>query len=249
MPANEKKLLRKLRQAINDFQMIKPNEIVIVGISGGKDSMVMAWLLNRYRRIIKNKFEIRAFYVSGWPVEDCFDFETYKKFFDDNFDFTLERIEMNIPKGSKLVEWVWNHCQWCAYARRISFMKMAQNIGATKITLGHHMDDIITTTFINMIEWRKLKIMPPINKMRKWDITFVRPMAYMREQEIKNFAKLNSIPHSSCGCSVGSNTLRNNMKYNLVWANEEKFPKFTENIFWALIRDFREKYESIGYNM
>ncbi|MDR3151197.1 MAG: hypothetical protein LBU14_06640 [Candidatus Peribacteria bacterium] len=71
----------------------------------------------------------------------------------------------------------------------------------------------------------------------------------MREQEIKNFAKLNSIPHSSCGCSVGSNTLRNNMKYNLVWANEEKFPKFTENIFWALIRDFREKYESIGYNM
>jgi tRNA(Ile)-lysidine synthase TilS/MesJ len=64
MIASEKKLLRKLRQAINDFQMIKPKEKVIVGISGGKDSMVMAWLLNRYRRIIKDKFEIRAFYVS-----------------------------------------------------------------------------------------------------------------------------------------------------------------------------------------
>jgi hypothetical protein len=66
--------------------------------------MVMAWLLNKYRRIIKDKFEIRAFYVSGGPVEDCFDFETYKNFFDKNFDFTLERIEMNIPKGSKLLE-------------------------------------------------------------------------------------------------------------------------------------------------
>jgi tRNA(Ile)-lysidine synthase TilS/MesJ len=74
-------------------------------------------------------------------------------------------------------------------------------------------------------------------------------MAYMRETELKNFAKLNKIPHSSCGCSVGSNTMRNNLKYNLVWANEEKFPKFTENIFWALIKDFKEKYEKVGYSM
>jgi hypothetical protein len=66
--------------------------------------MVMAYLLNKYRKIIKDKFEIRAIYVSGGPVEDCFDFETYKKFFNDNFDFTLERIEMNIPEGSKLLD-------------------------------------------------------------------------------------------------------------------------------------------------
>jgi tRNA 2-thiocytidine biosynthesis protein TtcA len=241
--------LRKMRQAINDFQMIKPKEKVIVGISGWKDSMVMAWLLDRYNRIIKDKFEIRAFYVSGWPVEDCFDFETYKKFFDENFDFTLERIEMNIPEGSKLLDWVGNRCQWCAYARRISLMKMCKKIGATKIILWHHMDDIVTTTMINMIQGRKLKIMPPVNKMRKWDITFIRPIAYLRETEIKNFAKKMWIPHSSCWCSVGSNTMRNNMKYNLIWANEAKFPNYTENIFWALIKDFKEKYESIGYSM
>ncbi|MDR2411654.1 MAG: hypothetical protein LBD88_03650 [Candidatus Peribacteria bacterium] len=53
-----------------------------------------------------------------------------------------------------------------------------------------------------------------------------------------------NIPHSSCGCSVGSNTMRNKLKTNLVRTNEQKFPKFTENIFWALIKDFRKKYES-----
>ncbi|MDR0772511.1 MAG: hypothetical protein LBF15_05935 [Candidatus Peribacteria bacterium] len=74
-------------------------------------------------------------------------------------------------------------------------------------------------------------------------------MAYLREHEIKAFAKKNKIPHSSCGCSVGSNTMRNNMKHNLIWVNEEKFPNYTENIFWALIKDFKEKYEKIGYSM
>lgn len=105
------------------------------------------------------------------------------------------------------------------------------------------MDDIVVTTMMNMIEWRKLKIMAPVNKMDLWDITFIRPMAYVREKDLVTYVTDNKIPYSPCNCPVWEDTMRNKIKFWLVRENEKHFPKYTENMFWALIKDFQEKYK------
>ena len=111
------------------------------------------------------------------------------------------------------------------------------------------MDDIVVTSFMNMIEWKKLKIMPIKNKMSLWDITFIRPMAYIREREILKLAQLNEIPYSACNCPVWTDWTRNKIKHEIVRPNEKIFPKFVENTFWALAKDFMEKYEKDWYSM
>ena len=212
--------------------------------------MVLLYLLNEYRRHSKEKFNIRAIYIFKNFLIDCdINFLEKKKYFEEELWIPLEKVDINLPEESKLNEWIWQSCQWCAYARRIAMFKLCEKYWATKIIYGHHMDDIVVTTFMNMLQWKKLKIMPLKNKMWLWDITFIRPMAYIREKEILNFAIANEIPYSACNCPVWTDWMRNKIKHEILWQNEKVIPKFVENTFWALIKDFREKYEKDGYTM
>lgn len=250
MSASEKKLLRKMKTAIYDFDMIKPWETIIIGVSWWKDSMLLWYLMSQLRKQIKEKFEIKAVYIFKEFLIDCdIKFQEKKEYFEKELQIPLEKINIKLPEDSKLNEWVGKSCQWCAYARRIALMKLCEKRWATKICLWHHMDDIVVTSMMNMIEWRKLKIMPPVNKMTKWDVTFIRPMAYLREKEIMNMVKLKEIPYSPCSCPIWENTMRNRIKKEIVWPNEKILPKYTQNIFWALIKDFQEKYKKDWYNM
>ncbi len=250
MGALEKRLLRKMKNAIYDFEMIKEWETILVWISGWKDSMLLWYMLSQLRRNMKEKFEIKAVYIyKDFLVDYDIDFEEKRKYFEEKLNLTLEKIDVKIPKNSKLNDWVWQSCQRCSYARRIAMMKLSQKYKATKICYWHHMDDIVVTTLLNMIEWRNLKIMPPINKMKKLDVSFIRPMAYLREKEIMRLVNLLEIPYSKYACPIWENTMRNKIKKDIVWKNEELFPKYTENIFWAFIKDFKEKYQKCWYNM
>lgn len=250
MKALEKKLLKKIRTAICDFDMIKEWETVLLWVSWGKDSMVLWYLLNQYRKIAKEKFEIRAIYIFKNFLIDCdINFLEKKKYFEEELWIPLEKVPINLPEESKLNDWLGQSCQWCAYARRIAMFKLCEKYWATKIIYGHHMDDIVVTSFMNMIQGKKLKIMPPKNKMSLWDITFIRPLAYVREHEVLSFAKAKQIPFSACNCPVWENWMRNKIKKEIIWENEKIIPKYTENIFWSLIKDFREKYEKNWYSM
>lgn len=245
----EKRLLKKIRSAISDFEMIQNWETVLLWVSWGKDSMVLWYLLSQYRKIAKNKFDIKAIYIFKDFLIDCdINFEEKKKYFEEELWISLEKVVLSLPAESKLNDWLWQSCQWCAYARRIAMFKLCTKYGATKIIYWHHMDDIVVTSFMNMLQWRKLKIMPPKNKMNLWDITFIRPLAYVREKEILRFAQINNIPFSSCNCPIWTDWNRNKIK-KVIWENEQIIPNFVENIFWSLIKDFREKYEKDWYTM
>lgn len=246
----EKRLIRSLTKAINDFSMIKWWETVLIWISWWKDSMLLWYLLNEYRKKQKEKFEIRWVYIFKEFLINCdVEFEEKRKYFEEVLNIPLEKVNINLPPESKLNEWIWQSCQRCAYARRIAMMKLCQKYNASKIAFWHHMDDIVTTTFMNMIMWRKFKIMPPINRMRAWDITFIRPMAYIREKDILRLVLAKKIPFSPCSCPVWEDKTRNTIKKQIVRQNEKIFPNFVENTFWSFIKDFKEKYESIGYSM
>lgn len=245
-----KKILRKMKNAIYDFWMIKEWETILVWISWWKDSMLLWYLLSQLRKSMKEKFEIKAVYIFKEFLIDCdINFEEKRKYFEEKLNIPLEKINIKLPEDSKLNNGIGQSCQRCAYARRIAMMKLCEKYKATKICLGHHMDDIVVTTFMNMIEWRNLKIMPPVNRMRSWDITFIRPMAYLREKEIIRLVEQLQIPYSACSCPVWENTMRNKIKKDIIWQNEKILPKYVENIFWSFIKDFKEKYEKCGYNM
>ncbi len=250
MSASEKKMLKKIKNAIYDFWMIKPWETIILWVSWWKDSMLLWYMMSELRKQIKEKFEIKAVYIFKEFLIDCdIKFEEKRKYFEEELGIPLEKVNIKLPEESKLNDGVWQSCQWCAYARRIALMKLCKKRWATKICLWHHMDDIVVTTLMNMIEWRSLKIMPPINKMSKWDVSFIRPLAYLREKDILRMVENKEIPYSPCSCPVWENTMRNRIKKEIVWPNEKILPKYTENIFWSLIKDFREKYEKDWYSM
>jgi len=246
----EKRMKKAVISAINDFNMIEPWETILLWVSWWKDSMVLWYLLNQVRRSMKNSFNIRWVYIFKEFLINCdIMFEEKRKYFEEILDIPLEKVNINLPADSKLNEGIWQSCQWCAYARRIAMMKLCQKYSASKIAFGHHMDDIVTTTFMNLITWRKLKVMPPINRMRAWDIAFIRPLSYIREKDIMKLALAREIPFSWCNCPVWEDKTRNNIKKNIVWENEKIFPNFVENTFWWFIRDFKEKNEKIDYFM
>jgi tRNA 2-thiocytidine biosynthesis protein TtcA len=246
----EKRMKRDMINAIKEFNMIEEGETILVGVSWGKDSMLLGYLLNELRKSSKEKFNIRWVYIFKEFLIDCdIRFEEKRQYFEDVLNIPLEKVNINLPEDSKLNEGVGQSCQWCAYARRVAMMKLCQKYGATKIAFGHHMDDIVVTTFMNMVQWRKMKIMPPINRMRSWTVAFIRPMAYLRERDIQRMVDARGIPYSGCNCPVWENRMRNKIKKEIVWPNEKVLPDFVENTFWALIKDFKEKYEKVWYSM
>lgn len=243
----EKNIIRLTKRAIKDFSMIGAGEKIIVWVSWGKDSMVLGYILNEIRKQQKDKFEIYGVYIFKEFLINCdIQFEEKRKYYEEVLKIPLEKINLRLPADSKLNDGIWQNCQRCAYARRIALMKTADKIGATKICLGHHMDDIVTTSFMNMTQGRKLKIMPPINKMECWDFTFIRPLSYIREKDIQILCNQKNIPFSPCSCIIWETTMRNKIKKQL-WDFESKIPWLVENSFWALVKDFQEKYKDKEY--
>lgn len=243
----EKNILQKTKQAIYDFDMIQDGDLILLWVSGWKDSMLLWYTLKELQKSMKQKFEMRAVYMFKEFLIHCdIQFEEKRAYYEDVLWIPLEKVDIQLPEGSKVNEWIWLSCQWCAYSRRISMMKLCQQYGATKICYGHHLDDIVTTTFMNLANGRNLKIMPPINKMQKSNVSFIRPLSYVREMDIKKLCIEKWIPFSACSCPVWETTMRNKVKYEL-WDLEKKLPNFMENSFWGLVKDFKEKYEDKQY--
>lgn len=248
MPS-EKKILRDIQKAIKDFDMIADWDTVLLWVSGGKDSMFLGYAMSQLQKRMKNKFKIIWVYMFKEFLIDCdIRFEEKKKYYEEELWIPLEKVNIKLPEDSKINEhWVKQTCQWCAYARRISMMKLCQKFWATKIMLWHHMDDVVVTTFMNMTQWRKFQVMAPKNKLISWKLSFIRPMVYLREKDIMSFVKENKIPYSWCECPVGEDWMRMKIKKEIIWHNEKVLPNFTENVFWAFIKEFQNKYKDVDY--
>lgn len=243
----ERNIIRDTKKAIYDFNMIEDGETILLWVSGWKDSMLLWYILHTIRKHLKIKFEIRAVYVFKEFLINCdIQFEEKRKYFEDVLWIPLEKVNLKLPEDSLLNEWVGQSCQRCAYSRRIAFMKLCSKRNATKICFGHHLDDIVTTTFMNLSTGRNMKIMPPINRMYKWDIAFIRPFMYVREADIRKLCIEKEIPFSACSCPVWQDTLRNRIKGDL-WEMEKKYPNFIENTFHGFLKDFVKKYKDKNY--
>lgn len=230
---NENKLQKRLRskvgKAIADYNMIEAGDVVMAAISGGKDSFAMLDILLNLKRSAPIKFDVVAVNLDqkqpGFPAHvlpDYFETLNIPYYIVDKDTYSV--VKAKVPEGKTT-------CGLCSRLRRGTLYSFAEKIGATKIALGHHMDDIVETLFLNMFHGAKMKAMPP--KLRSDDMrnAVIRPMAYCREKDLERFAEIRQYPIIPCNlCGSQENLQRQNIKAMLT-AWDKQTPGRVENIF------------------
>jgi len=228
----EKKLCRLVGQAIGDFGMIEDGDKVMVCVSGGKDSYAMLDVLMKLRERAPINFEIVAVNLDqkqpNFPAEIL---PNYLKSLGVQFHIeeqdTYSIVKRVIPEGKTT-------CGLCSRLRRGILYRVADELGATKIALGHHRDDILETLMLNMFYAGKLKAMPPKLRSDDGKHIVIRPLAYVPEKLLERYAQDMNFPIIPCDlCGSQPNLQRQVMKEMLRdW--EKKHPGRVENLFRSM---------------
>ncbi|MBU3618466.1 tRNA 2-thiocytidine(32) synthetase TtcA [Polynucleobacter sp. JS-JIR-II-c23] len=228
----EKKLCRLVGQAIGDFGMIEESDKVMVCVSGGKDSYAMLDILMKLRERAPINFEIVAVNLDqkqpNFPAEIL---PNYLKSLGVQYHIeeqdTYSIVKRVIPEGKTT-------CGLCSRLRRGILYRVADELGATKIALGHHRDDILETLMLNMFYAGKLKGMPPKLRSDDGKHIVIRPLAYVPEKLLERYAADMNFPIIPCDlCGSQPNLQRQVMKEMLRdW--EKKHPGRVENLFRSM---------------
>jgi len=219
-------------KAIGDFNMIEDGDVVMVCLSGGKDSYTLLDILRTLQKRAPIDFKLIAMNLDqkqpGFP-EDVL--PNYLKGIGVDFHIetqdTYSIVKEKIPEGKTT-------CSLCSRLRRGIIYKVAGELGANKIALGHHRDDMVETLFLNMFFGGKLKAMPPKLVTDKGDHVVIRPLAYCVEKDIARYARGMEFPIIPCNlCGSQENLQRQNIKQMLTeW--ERQYPGRSQTIFTAM---------------
>jgi tRNA 2-thiocytidine biosynthesis protein TtcA len=227
-----KRLCRLVGQAIGDFNMIEDGDKVMVCLSGGKDSYALLDILLTLRERAPIHFDIVAVNLDqkqpNFPAHVLPDYlaKLGVPFHIETQD-TYSIVKRVVPEGKTT-------CALCSRLRRGILYRVAGELGATKIALGHHRDDIMETFFLNMFFGAKLKAMPPKLQSDDGKNIVIRPLAYVKEADTSRYADIKQFPIIPCDlCGSQENLQRKQIKAMMrEW--EKKFPGRVENIFSAL---------------
>jgi tRNA 2-thiocytidine biosynthesis protein TtcA len=227
-----KRLRRNVGQAIGDFNMIEDGDRVMVCLSGGKDSHALLDILLQLREIAPVRFEVVAVNLDqkqpGFPAEVL---PAYLKGLGIPFHIeeqdTYSVVKRVIPEGKTT-------CSLCSRLRRGVLYRVAGELGATKIALGHHRDDILETLFLNLFYGGKLKAMPPKLVSDDGRHIVIRPLAYCRERDLEAWAALRRFPIIPCDLCGSQEQLKRKETKALLREWDRRFPGRVEKIFAAL---------------
>lgn len=228
----QKRIRRNTGQAIADFNMIEDGDRIMVCLSGGKDSFTMLDILMSLQKSAPVSFELIAVNLDqkqpGFPEHILPQYleqlgVEYKIVEEDTYSIVQDKI----PEGKTT-------CSLCSRLRRGILYRTAKELGATKIALGHHRDDILETLFLNMFYGGKIKGMPPKLVSDNGEHVVIRPLAYCREKDIIKYANMREYPIIPCNlCGSQPNMQRQNIKQMLNgW--DKQFPGRIETMFSAM---------------
>jgi tRNA 2-thiocytidine biosynthesis protein TtcA len=230
----QKRLRRQVGEAIVDYNMIEAGDKVMVCLSGGKDSYAMLDVLMSLQRSAPVDFELVAVNMDqkqpGFPEHVLPEYLTKLgvPFHIVERD-TYSVVKAVIPDGKTT-------CGLCSRLRRGTLYGFAEQIGATKIALGHHKDDIVETLFLNIFYAGRLKAMPPKLLADDKRNMIIRPMAYCREADIAEFAQLKQFPIIPCNLCGSQENLQRQVIKEMLTAWDKQYPGRVETIFSSLQR-------------
>jgi tRNA 2-thiocytidine biosynthesis protein TtcA len=228
----EKRLCRQVGQAIVDFNMIEEGDKVMVCVSGGKDSYAMLDILLKMKARAPVHFELIAVNLDqkqpGFPEHILPEYlkKVGVPFHIENQD-TYAIVKRVVPEGKTM-------CSLCSRLRRGILYRVADELGATKIALGHHRDDMLQTFFLNMFFGGKLKSMPPKLVSDDGRHIVIRPMANVAEKDLTRWAEHRAFPIIPCTLCGSQENLQRKQVGNMLREWEKKYPGRIESMFSAL---------------
>lgn len=239
-----KKIWAKFVKAIKDFNLIEDGDKIAIGVSGGKDSLLLCKLFQELKKDRSKNFEVA--FISMNPGFEAFDLEQFKKNLDDLgveceiFDANVWEIAFKEAPDSP--------CFLCAKMRRGVLYNKVEELGYNKLALGHHMDDMIETTLINMFYAGTTKTMLPKVKSTSERLELIRPLIYVKEKDIISYINYNEIQAMACGCPIEAGKVDSKRKRvkQLLEELEKENPQIKQSIFNSM-KNINLDYV-LGYN-
>ena len=228
----QKKLRRQVSWAIRDFNMIEDGDVIMVCVSGGKDSYTLLDILLLLKRIAPISFDVVAVNLDqkqpGYP-EDILPAYLNEQ---GIAHYILEKdtysiVKSVVPEGK-------TYCSACSRLRRGSLYGFAKQIGATKIALGHHRDDMLATFFLNLFHGGALKSMPPKLLSDDKQNLLIRPLAYVEEKDIIEYARLKEFPIIPCNLCGSQTNLQRAIINDMLREWDDAHPQRLASIFKAM---------------
>ena len=228
MPYKDK-IKKLMGKAIKDYHLIEDGDKVLVGLSGGKDSMALLELLAEQSKIFKPQFTVEAVYVRMRNIPYQSD-EDYLSAFAASKDVILHIVEtsFDIQEDRKKTP-----CFLCSWYRRKKIFETAKALGCNKIALGHHKDDIMQTAMMNLTFNGRFESIPPLLKMDKFDMTIIRPLCLVREEALRQMAEEECYQRQVKNCPYEHETQREALKI-IIRELEKINPEFEYSLLHAI---------------
>lgn len=227
------KLLSRIRKAVTDYGMIQDGDKVAVGVSGGKDSLVLVYCLKELQRFLPQKFDLVAITLD--LGNEGFDRERLIRFYQQiGVEYHVENTDI-----AKIVFDIRNEknpCSLCSNMKRGAIYSTAKSLGCNKAAFGHHKDDVIETMILSLFYEGRINTFSPVTYLDRTDITLIRPMIYLEEKMIRTFVQKEGIIPVPSGCRVDGVTKRQEVK-ELIRNLSRENRHLKDNLFGAIQRN------------
>ena len=221
------RLTKRFHKACADYQLIEDDDHILIGLSGGKDSLLLTELLGRRAQIYVPRFKVTALHVRVRERDYHTDLGYLQSFCD----------EAKVPL---IVRDIDNPCFLCSWYRRKELFNVAQEMGCNKIAFGHHRDDIVQTLLMNLIFQGAFATMPPILRMDKMPLKIIRPLCLIEEADIIKYAQMRAYQKQTKLCPFEHVSSREKVK-GLLEEIKTLNPEAIDSIFGALT-NIKENY-------
>ncbi len=222
--------LTRVKRMIYQYKMVADGDRVAVGVSGGKDSAALLFIMKLFQRHSPVKFALLPAYVHlGWPV-DLAPLESLAA----RFDLPLHVEETNIARIVFETRKEKNPCALCANMRRGALHQAALKLGCNKVALGHHLDDAIQTFMMNLIYTGQMDTFKPVTYLDRTDLHMIRPLITLPESVLDSLARRENLPLLKNPCPISGSTKRSEMN-DLVEELSTRYPDLREKWRAALL--------------
>ena len=225
------KLMGLVRRCVDDYDMIQEGDRIAVGVSGGKDSLVLLTLLAGLRAYFNKPFELEALTIDMGMGMDYSDVEALCR--DVGVPYSIVKTEIAPIIFDHRQEK--NPCSLCAKMRRGALNQAIVERGFNKLALGHHYDDAVETFVMSLLFEGRISCFQPVTNLDRTGIIQIRPMLYIHEKTVDNFAQRQGLPVIQNRCPVDKQTKREEVK-QLIYQLSQTYPDLKERIFGAMQR-------------